>query len=217
MIPNHYATLSSEQTALLWDHLHKNYLVPSPPPSPHDNLSASDLYPFLTDVDHAEIILSCANKIGYDWEILLSKLLNRPIYKAARGETGFPLTDIYGRPIPSPQGHRIGQEPSPSRSIKLRKQTRTSDPRVIVKVQPNPKRPGSEAHTRYQFYRVGQTVDEFLAAGGRRADIGWDSHKGFITLQLPSSNRPSPARAPTTDNPPRPKARAHNPELDCVI
>lgn len=50
----------------------------------------------------------------------------------------------------------------------------------------NPKRPGSAAHARFDLYKPGMTVDEFLAAGGWRADISWDLRQGFIEVVKPS-------------------------------
>lgn len=44
----------------------------------------------------------------------------------------------------------------------------------------NPKRKGSEAHARFALYRQGMTVAEFIAAGGRRDDLHWDTGRGFV-------------------------------------
>lgn len=62
-----------------------------------------------------------------------------------------------------------------------------TDPRVIVSVVPNPKRPGSASHARYELYRLLMTVDEAIAAGVKREDIAWDSapSRGFIVLESP--------------------------------
>lgn len=74
------------------------------------------------------------------------------------------------------------REPRPARAP--RSQTVT-DPRVVVSMVPNPKRPGSASHARYELYRVGMTVDEAIAAGVKREDIAWDSAPGrkFIVLE----------------------------------
>jgi len=53
---------------------------------------------------------------------------------------------------------------------------------IIVKVDSNPKRAGSKAHERFEFYQTGQTVAEFLEAGGTMADVNYDVTKGFIEL-----------------------------------
>lgn len=46
----------------------------------------------------------------------------------------------------------------------------------------NPKREGSGAHGRFQLYRDGMTIKEALDAGLSRADINYDSDKGFIVV-----------------------------------
>lgn len=44
----------------------------------------------------------------------------------------------------------------------------------------NPKR-GASAK-RFELYRNGMTVGQYVAAGGKRADIMWDMWRQFITL-----------------------------------
>lgn len=53
-------------------------------------------------------------------------------------------------------------------------------PRITLLVTENPKR-GKSTH-RYAIYQTGMTVDAYLAAGGRRANIAWDLKRGFIKL-----------------------------------
>jgi hypothetical protein len=53
---------------------------------------------------------------------------------------------------------------------------------ITVLVAANPKRPGSATHARFELYRTGMTVAEFLAAGGRSVDLAWDEGHGFIRL-----------------------------------
>ncbi len=57
------------------------------------------------------------------------------------------------------------------------------DSRVITHVAENPKRPGSASHARYALYGVGMSVSDFIAAGGRRADVNWDLSHGFIRVE----------------------------------
>lgn len=57
------------------------------------------------------------------------------------------------------------------------------DDRVVASVEPNPKKPGSQAHFRYEFWKVGATVEECLRAGLAREDVRWDVEKGFVTLK----------------------------------
>jgi len=46
----------------------------------------------------------------------------------------------------------------------------------------NPKREGSASFPIFNLYFKSRTVGEFLAAGGRRADILWDLEHGYILL-----------------------------------
>lgn len=59
----------------------------------------------------------------------------------------------------------------------------TTDTRVIrILAETNPKRPGTSAHERFAKYRDGMTVAQFIAAGGTRGDISWDTERSFIRL-----------------------------------
>lgn len=58
----------------------------------------------------------------------------------------------------------------------------TKDNRVITQIADNPKRPGSACYARYALYSPGMTIGEYLAAGGTRADVRWDTKQGFIQL-----------------------------------
>lgn len=53
--------------------------------------------------------------------------------------------------------------------------------RLLAKT--NPKRPGSAAHARFQFYRDGMTVADYLTAGGQRLDLRYDADHGFIRVE----------------------------------
>jgi hypothetical protein len=76
--------------------------------------------------------------------------------------------------------------PAPAKSAEptakqVREQENAST-RIKLLVKENPKRPGTASHKRFQLYRPGQTVAEFLAAGGTRADLRWDQKHKFIEL-----------------------------------
>ena len=53
---------------------------------------------------------------------------------------------------------------------------------ITLVVTENPKRGASK--DRYDAYKSGQTVDEFIAAGGTRGDVNWDIAHGFITVEI---------------------------------
>lgn len=65
-----------------------------------------------------------------------------------------------------------------------RRAPHTAETEIAVLV-PNPKRPGSASHARFELYSQHTTVAAFLAAGGRRADLAWDLERGFISLSTP--------------------------------
>lgn len=64
--------------------------------------------------------------------------------------------------------------------------------RITVLAEKNPKRPGTAAHARFELYKTGQTVEDFVAAcmkkfGDKRSkpirDIGWDISMKFIRVE----------------------------------
>lgn len=58
----------------------------------------------------------------------------------------------------------------------------SGDSTITVLAGENPKQKGSAAHERFELYKNGMTVDQFLAAGGLRADLSWDTRKGFVSI-----------------------------------
>lgn len=51
---------------------------------------------------------------------------------------------------------------------------------ITVISETNPKR--ADAAKRFDLYTPGITVDEYIAAGGKRADVVWDVKQGFISV-----------------------------------
>ncbi len=54
----------------------------------------------------------------------------------------------------------------------------TAKIKVLTEKGANPKR--GTAAARFDLYKNGMTVDEYIAAGGKRADVNWDVGQGFI-------------------------------------
>lgn len=52
----------------------------------------------------------------------------------------------------------------------------------IKYIDSNPKRKGSKAHARFEAYMKSKTVEEFLKLGGLKADLRYDSDKGFVEI-----------------------------------
>lgn len=78
------------------------------------------------------------------------------------------------------------------------RRARESDTDVIAVLVPNPKRPNSLSFARFAIYTTGITVAEFLARGGRRADLKWDADHEFIRLYpdaaaMEAAQEPEPA------------------------
>lgn len=84
---------------------------------------------------------------------------------------------LIGRPITR---QRPGGAPPRSRGPRRSVSVKRSDPRKICYVASNPKKEGSASWARFELYRVGMTVDEFLAAGGTMGDVKWDADRDFI-------------------------------------
>lgn len=53
--------------------------------------------------------------------------------------------------------------------------------KLLVEKGANPKR--GTAAERFALYKNGMTVDEYIAAGGKRADVNWDVGCGFIEVK----------------------------------
>jgi hypothetical protein len=53
---------------------------------------------------------------------------------------------------------------------------------ITVVAGDNPKRKGTLSFTRFNIYRTGMSVGEYIAAGGRSGDINHDLAAGYITL-----------------------------------
>lgn len=47
--------------------------------------------------------------------------------------------------------------------------------------KPNPKR--GKSRDRFELYREGMTVQEYIEKGGYSADISWDVKRGFIVVE----------------------------------
>lgn len=141
------------------------------------------------NLSHAEVVLSIASETSDLYLEIMERLIKKPIYLCARGETGIPTTDLAGNPLPYPIGHRRGEPPGTSAfskfATKRDRPITKVDRRTIENVQPNPKQPGSKAYEAYKLYRNGMTVSEFLSLGGSRKDLVWDAKRGFITLDVP--------------------------------
>jgi len=68
-------------------------------------------------------------------------------------------------------------------AAKGRKRNHTEAQVITVLVDKNPKREGSSAHERFNLYRTGMTVSQYVEAGGRTGDLTYDEKHSFISVQ----------------------------------
>lgn len=55
-------------------------------------------------------------------------------------------------------------------------------PKIRILAASNPKKPGSNAWHRFNLYKDGMTVNDFLRAGGTRSDLHYDVDHNFIDI-----------------------------------
>lgn len=53
---------------------------------------------------------------------------------------------------------------------------------ILVLSEKNPKRPSSKAYQRFDLYKTGMTVGDFIKAGGTYGDLAWDADRKFISV-----------------------------------
>ena len=160
---SNFASLTQEEASLVAHHMARVtgevYDPTIDGPTLYDRLSTAQF-------SQAQVILAVAPDPSPEAVVVLEKLVGRPIKRELPQE---------------PAAQRKPRAPSAPRGAARR----GNDPRVVATVAPNPKKPSSASWARYELYRVGMTVDEFVAAGGTTADVKWDLEKGFITLAEP--------------------------------
>lgn len=190
MLPRYitlFSRLTPRESLLLWARLRQTGLLQTAPP---DGLTGRALGEACVSLMHSEVVTSIVDRPEPHWCDILDKLLDKPVYLCASGETGEPESREDAVPVLYPVGHRRG-EPLGTGRIPYRIMSRVrvepkKDRRVVVYVQrPNPKRPGSASRDRYDLYREGMEVTEFLMLGGTMGDVVHDSKKGLIRLDLP--------------------------------
>jgi hypothetical protein len=65
-----------------------------------------------------------------------------------------------------------------------KKSNHNGDYKITVLVDKNPKRTGSVSAKRFDLYKTGMTVSEFISAGGKSADISWDVAHNYIKVNV---------------------------------
>ena len=54
--------------------------------------------------------------------------------------------------------------------------------KIKLLVKDNPKRAGTDSHTRFGLYSTHKDVDAYLAAGGTTGDLHWDIGRNYIEV-----------------------------------
>ena len=58
------------------------------------------------------------------------------------------------------------------------------DAKIQICVPKNPKREGCEGWRRFNLYKNGMKIRDFLSAGGKTIDLDWDRERGFIAVEV---------------------------------
>lgn len=165
-----FTALTPEAAGLVWVRARERHpALPAPAGTPERQASGEALFEacMVAGLSHAEVVMSIAREQG-------------PVAESA-------LTALVGHPLTRPRvGTAAPTQPQQRRTHRATPAAR-SDPRVIRVVAPAcPKKPGTNAWRLWQLYRDGMTADEYIAAGGTRAAIRYDSDHGFIRLESSS-------------------------------
>lgn len=145
----------------------------------------------LNPPDHLELVMAVAkdpSELAYE---IMEKLIAKPIYMCARGETSQLILDAKERPIPTPQGQYRGMPKLMTRVAKpfkaqSRKIAQKVDNRRVTDVAPNPKKPGSIAYAHFNQYVHGKSVTwHVLNTDITLADIRYDASRKYIKLKTP--------------------------------
>lgn len=158
----------------------------------HNELAENDAI-FKTAAAAEEAFRSLAEGLGVTWSVALEGdiVLDEPEHTEEHTEEQADeqnhLQNVNDA-VRSEEENTTPPAPAP-KSGGSRGLHRTTD--IVTVLVPNPKRPGSLTHARFELYKTGQTVGEFLAAGGRRVDLKWDEEHKFVSI--------SPATAKVAD------------------
>lgn len=183
--------LTHKEALHLWSIGHKKGVIArpapkTPPPFPR-------LLDYLERQDYNRLILALASDPSHAAYSIMEKLIAKPVYMCARGETGLELLDSRNRPIVTPRGsYRDIPLTTPLKFAREFERKRTTnrqqvDNRVVVNVLPNPKKIGTTAHEHYNLYTPGKSVSwHVINTDMTRADIRYDIKRGFVKVLSPA-------------------------------
>lgn len=134
---------------------------------------------FKTAAAAEEAFRELATSMGISWTVALEGdiVLDEPSATDAEQSASEQTDEDTPPPAPAEQQPEGAGEEKPAG-----RRAREADTDVIAVLVPNPKRPNSLSFARFAIYTTGITVAEFLAKGGRRADLKWDTDHDFIRI-----------------------------------
>lgn len=171
------------------------------------NELAEEAENFKTAAAAEEAFTTLATSLGISWSVALEGdiVLEEPTTiqtddgpvapegsEAADEETLREMTEL----VTPPASDEGAGEKAPGADKTPGRRARESDTDVIAVLVPNPKRPNSLSFARFAIYTTGITVAEFLARGGRRADLKWDADHEFIRLYPDAASMPEDSQTP---------------------
>lgn len=138
-------------------------------PIDESDIDAVALATELEKTPHVDVVVACS---GVDDPQIIEILMSQPMTR-----------DFPQKAPKAPKAEKVGRTPKPTvvNGVTIVAPS-PSDTRIIAKLAPNPKKPSSASYARYALYEVGQSVADFIKAGGTKGDVQYDAGKGFIEL-----------------------------------
>lgn len=187
--PNYLDKLNLSEAKYLWYYGHKKGVIQDKP----QELPLPRIIEYLRQQPYNELIMAVADNPKHIAYTIMEKMIAKPIYMCARGETSIELYDSRNRPIVTPRGqYREIPYTTPLRfarefDTRLRANKAQVDNRIVVEMMPNPKKPGTAAHEHYTHYQQGKSVSwHIINTDLTRADIRYDIKRGFIKVLTPA-------------------------------
>lgn len=188
---NYLNELNHNEAIYLWKIANKKGLLKKSPPA--NPLPFPIILDFLQSCPYDMLVLAAAGDGSHMAYTVMEKLIAKPVYICARGETGMEILDDRNRPIITPRGGYRGINPLTPFGVareyqkKFRSFKAAVDNRIVVSTTPNPKKPGSVAHKHFDQYVIGKSVTwNILNTEITRADFRYDEKKGFVTVVAPA-------------------------------
>ena len=168
------ASLTEDQLTSFASALAEHGVIGSVP----EPLTTDGLTDMVADKDHVDLVLAIADSPDTD---LVEKMMQKSVVRGA-----VPGKD-QSQPHIRPNGSRSSRRSAGTSGGPKIAAPAPDDMRVIVKVEPNPKKQGSKSFDRYALYQVGMTVSDFIRAGGSKGDVQWDVGRSYIELAPPGT------------------------------